>query len=238
MKRLLIAAALVAATVSSCRSSGQEKEDKQDQAGTTAQAGPEEPSKAQATPDGEEKGEGNAESPPEDFIYTQEEPLAHSFFLPGRRFFRGCRETLGFPVEAFLKLVVVEDGKKKLLPKTGDLKGHVKIDSPEKALEFVRLFTDLETHYLFEDSRCIEVRPTDSGVPGYGELPRPEFERWKLVLPVTARIGAGFQVTRAVVDSQSTISMRTEQVSEDGNYLILKEIEVTKEADILFPMYE
>jgi len=170
------------------------------------------------------------------YIISLHEEISRAFVREEWKFFKGSDRPLGLPIEAFLKLVAVKGYEQKILRTTTSLKGYVQIKSPNDALSFVRLFTDLDTHYLFEDSEYIEVRPANKKT-SWGELPVQEFRKLGLKEPSVMKDGEHFVVVRYVVDADRNIFQIQERISPSGDYQITKMILVAKDADILFPMY-
>jgi hypothetical protein len=171
-----------------------------------------------------------------EYIWTDEE-ISRAFFKGDWKFFKGSDELLGVPIEAFLKLVAVKEGEKRILPSTKSFKGYVQIRNSNDALSFVRLFTDIDTHYLFEDSEYIEVCPTIQK-PSWGELSAQDFADLGLSEPLVTKDGEFFLIVRYVVDDNRNIFQIHEQVSVLGDYQIVKKTPVAKDVKILTPIYE
>jgi hypothetical protein len=130
----------------------------------------------------------------------EKSPIKVSFDTKGHQFFKGTDGELGTPAEAFLKLVAVKGDEKTILPATQSLKGYVVLKTPSDALEFVRLFTNLDTQYLFKDADWIEVKNggTDivEGERGFGEMLNFEYQKFALFGPKVEAAGGGFVIER------------------------------------------
>ena len=167
----------------------------------------------------------------------EDEPITVSFDTKGYAFYKGARGLLGTPVERFLRLVAVKGPEKVELPRVADLRGRVGLASPDQALEFVRLFTSPETHYLFPESQVIEPRAA-RGDPGPGEYPEEYGERLQLE-PARARAeGETFVVERNLVDRAGTLLRATERVGQDGAYALERTTTIDAGSPVTFPLYE
>lgn len=175
-----------------------------------------------------------------DFIWVDEKsPVRRDFFVSGWSFYKGCKGVLGTPDEAFLKLVAVRGNLKRILPTRESLKGYVRFSDwgdGESVLAYVRLFTALDTHYLFENNNFIEVRKA-SGSPSWGELVPATYEKLKLHEPTVYQTGPGYGVIRYLVDAEHMIYRANEIVKKDGDYRIATEV-IAKNVEILYPIYE
>jgi len=144
------------------------------------------------------------------------------FLLPGERLGIGYG-LLGDPISAFEKLYLENKHGLTLVTGPAELVGHVRIDSPDKALRYVRLFTspttvksfqlpvwlevvpasvvDLEFLYgrkrtLEEVRRWLEIRREKRE---YGVVTDREWRALRLSAPSVKRVGANFVVTRGLV---------------------------------------
>jgi hypothetical protein len=135
---------------------------------------------------------------------------------------------IGLPDEAFQRVIAVRGDRTRLLRTPADLKGIVRIETDRAALAFVRLFTNLDTFYLFDGDQAgfVEVTPTDAAKVGFAEMPRSEFARLKLFVPRVRSQEDGFVVERCVArglgGSKAIVYEVAEMVSYDGTYSITK----------------
>lgn len=163
------------------------------------------------------------------------------FDTNGYVFYQGRKGEGGFPFQAFAKLVAVKGNEKIILPKTTSLKGYVSIKSLEGALAFVRLFTSVDTDYLFEDSPGIEATSkadASGGKIGYGQVPQNEWERLKLFEPKIRAVDGSFLVERCLLNYNHEIFHSEEKVSTEGEYSISKKETLQKNSKIQLPYYE
>jgi hypothetical protein len=99
------------------------------------------------------------------------EHLKCGFTAPSVDLFRGHTGNQVFaPIEAGMGLVMRANGKVSVIRTIKDLRGHVRIKSPEDALQFVRLTTSLETGFLFEHDEWVEIVPSSlaATIPTFG----------------------------------------------------------------------
>lgn len=169
-----------------------------------------------------------------------------SFETNGYKFYSGYYGEMGDPAEAFLKLIAVKDDQKIILQSTTSLKGYVSIKNEEEALEFVRLFTNPETHYLFEDSDWIEIMHSNTDILGGELLPgmllKSDFEKLGMFEPQVTRIKKKtdvFIIKRCVLNSKNKILTTREVVWANGDYSseIISKSENTSNG-LWFPFYE
>lgn len=178
------------------------------------------------------------DTPLSDFIWIDKSStILRDFFLSNWSFYKGCRGALGTPLEAFLKLVAVSDGERMILPTTKSVEGYVNIKTHGQALSFVRLFTDLDTHYLFDNNEFIEVRPAQN-TPSWGELPLAQFQKLGLKAPSVSGVGSCFFIDRYLVDDDRNIYLVHESVSATGAYMIVSKKLVAAGTSVLIPIYE
>jgi len=150
-----------------------------------------------------------------------------SFDTKGYTFYKGGKGIPGEPMEKYSQLVAVKGDDKVLIPTIPDLKGRVAIKSAEEALDFVRLFTAPETHYLFHDSRYIE--------------PTAEEQRdMNLALkPVTYKETNGsFAIERNLVSRDGKLVRATERVTAEGDYSLEATEVVDEHSPIPYPLYQ
>lgn len=174
----------------------------------------------------------------QDIWIKDDEPISVSFDTKGYRLFKGCRGILGSPSEAFLCLVMVKEDKKILLQRTSELKGHVLIRTKEEALGFVRLFTSLNTHYLFSDSNYIEPSSSDDDNAGIGVYSKIYEKKMKLN-PVRTQVeGSNYVIERNLADQTGKLIRVTERVGSDGSYRIEHEELIDANSPVIYPVYE
>jgi hypothetical protein len=136
--------------------------------------------------------------------------------------------------------VAVRGDDRRILWRTTSLQGYVRITNADQALELVRLFTNLETCFLFEDFDYVEVRRA-SGDPGIGELPAADYDRLHISEPSVERHGDWWAITRYVAverwSDEPEIWWVRELVEVDGAYRLTDRALVTEVADITLPGY-
>jgi len=105
------------------------------------------------------------------------------------------------------------------------LEGHVAIQTPEQALEFVRLFSTPNTWYLSRLERMVEVTAGKEADRARFVVSEERFS--ECCVPPTATLtGAStddvkwFEVRRTVVEEDYRAFAITEAVDSDGNYTI------------------
>lgn len=167
----------------------------------------------------------------------ENKPIPVSFNTDGYVYYQGGRGLLGSPTEAHSRLVAVKGEDRILIPSVADLKGRVVIKGPAKALSFVRLFTAIETHYLFPDSHLVEPREAH-GSPGPGEYTPAYGQRMGLMPARARREGHSFIVERNLVDRQGKLVRGTERVGHDGAYALLKTDVIDEHSPITYPLYQ
>ncbi len=166
-----------------------------------------------------------------------DEPIRISFNAKGYSFYKGGKGLPGAPIEAHLCLTATRGKEKILITSVSDLKGRVVIKSPDEALEFARLFTSMETHYLFQDIHYIEPRET-LGVPGNGEYTNEYKNRLKLKPAACISKDNYFVIERNLVDRESKLFRATEHVGRDGAYSLVKSITLDRRSPIIYPIYQ
>lgn len=172
----------------------------------------------------------------EDVWISEDEPVETSFATPGYTFYVGCRGVLGTPQEAYLRLVAVNGAERLVLDDIEGLEGLVRIDEPAEALEFVRLFTSLETHYLFPSVTYIEPRRTEDE-PGPGEY-TDEYARRIGMEPPRSSVREGvFVVERDLLTNTRRLVRVTEHVEPDGAYTLYDTTGIDERSRIEYPVY-
>jgi hypothetical protein len=150
------------------------------------------------------------------------------FLPPGESLGIGW-STLGLPISAFEKLYLQDKRGLTRVKGQGDLVGHVCIDTVDKALRYVRLFTSPATVRTFDLPVWLEVVPASkvdrdfvygktgrlygmgyvdalrrlpnmkSDVREFGVVSDREWRGFGLRLPTVTEVGADFVVTRGLV---------------------------------------
>lgn len=162
----------------------------------------------------------------EDEIYILEDKPVHvSFANDFDAFFKGGRGILGTPLEAFLRLIGVQGDRKIEIEKIDDLKGKVSITTPDEALEFVRLFSSFDTHYLFKEMQYVEPTPTD-------------YQTHQLKPPQVAPQGNGFLIERNLVDKAGRLLRSKEYTGKDGTYSLLSSDVIDEHSPVHYPLYQ
>jgi hypothetical protein len=178
-----------------------------------------------------------------------DQALAVHLDLGPYRLVPGYQGELGQPIEAFLSLYAVLDGRAVGRIETPiDLFGIVHaVDDEAQALAFVQLFTAPETHYLFPgDETVIDVSVIPDGAPArVSTLPAALARRLGIEAPQVTGGPDGFTVHRSLARAGSltaprTIVRRAERVSREGRYTRLGEVQVAEvgAADLRIPYYE
>lgn len=172
-----------------------------------------------------------------EFWILEGEPIQVSFNTKGVKFYKGGTGILGSPMEAQLRLIGTDGTKKFQISGVRDLEGRVVIGSPEEALEFVRLFSSIETHYLFPDIQYIE--PTlANNAPDPGEYTKEYKQRMNLQSPRYKQEGDGFVIERNLVDRAGKLFRATEHVGRDGAYSLLKALIIDEHSPVTYPTYQ
>lgn len=179
-------------------------------------------------------------------IYISTNPVNCSAFLPAYEYREGCEGLLGFPVEAFLRLVVVHGREVRLLNTTTSLVGYVAITNEAQALEFVRLFSERSTHYLFDDSEYIELSRVNTNGAVVFDVARAKAAGVPVddLSPHVTRLGNGFTVCRYVASREGppaifdhSIFRLTESVANNGAYRIVEKHLAATNIMVQLPMY-
>ncbi len=168
--------------------------------------------------------------------YDKERPVPLSSLVDGWRLYEGEGELTGVPREAFARLFAVRGDEARILYRTTSLAGYVRIETAEQALEMVRLFSSVDTGYLFEDFGEVEIRMA-KGEPELGEITEEEYRRLRISEPSVTRHGASFVITRCLADEQHHAWRVRELVHEDGSYRLTDRALVAEVVDITLPGY-
>lgn len=178
-----------------------------------------------------------------DFIWTSCKEVKCSAFNPDYTFFEGCRGVMGLPAEAFMRLVAVRGPTKYMLNTRTSLVGFVQIDTEQKALGFVRLFSKRETHYLFDDADFIELPPYVAGSPFWHNIDSANRARLAGIpidnppVEVTKSNGT-YRITRYGMDWDRRVLKVTEIVGTNGTYAIADRQILAHDIWALMPVYE
>jgi|GEM_PF-5830869 len=173
----------------------------------------------------------------DDIWILEDQAIRVSFDTKGYTFFKGGKGMLNTPIERHLQLVAVKGDDKVVIPTIPDLKGRVVIKSPEEALEFVRLFTAPETHYLFHDSRYIEPHLV-SATPSIVEYSDDYQKRMNLQPVETGREDGAFTIHRNLVSPPRRLIRASERVDEDGGYSIVETEVIDEHSPVAYPIYQ
>jgi hypothetical protein len=168
---------------------------------------------------------------------NEDEPIRGSFGTKGYTFYKGARGVLGTPPEASLRLIAVKGEEMVEISSVPELRGFVEISAPDEALEYVRLFTSIETHYLFPDVQYLEPRAARDD-PGLGEFTAEYAQRMNLAPASSDPADDHFVVKRNLVDRAGELFRSTEQVGGDGAYLLVTRTTIDKDSPIVYPIYE
>jgi hypothetical protein len=174
---------------------------------------------------------------PDDLRIFTDRAIPVSFDTGGYRFCRGGRGILHTPVEANLHLVYVKGREKILLLRVSDLEGRVRIDTPGQALEFVRLFSAPDTHYLFPDYPYMEPRKGGEQT-GPGEYTPSYAAKMNLAEPAAGREEGAFIVERNLLDRQNRLFRSRERVGPDGHYALDHVQIIDARSPISYPLYQ
>lgn len=161
-----------------------------------------------------------------------DEALDVKLALHPYRLIPGYRGELGLPVEAFLALYAVREGRPVASIETPtDLSRFVTtIQDEGEALSFVQLFTAPETQHLFpKDETVIDLSVVPDSAPArVGTVAASLGRELGVEEPHVTRTADAFIITRSLVRAISlsgprVVLRRTERVSEDGRYQLLRE---------------
>lgn len=149
------------------------------------------------------------------------------------------------PYEGDVRIFIMKGQQIIRLVKTlHDLQGSVFIDTPEKAIEFVRLRTSQQTYFLFRPEILTEVfkRPPGKLPQGiFGGACSPDvFEKHHLTNLTWVERDQFFEITRYVLsflwggfhsDDPVELYRMIERVYKDGGYLIVEKKLIVSEVD-------
>lgn len=139
--------------------------------------------------------------------------------------------SIGLPIDVYHRLCLIRKDGVRPIVTPGDLKGFVKIDTSENALEFVRLFSSPATYFKFPETRYMEVDISGSAITGRigGLFPegvrkvpvkvRREGDRFCVRRPVAVlRKGEGNMDVARAVGIVVGVAVLDERVGQDGDY--------------------
>jgi hypothetical protein len=171
-------------------------------------------------------------------IWLQEDPPVHvSFNSGGYTLYRGARGVLGTPPEAYLRLFAVRGEEKREVASPAALQGLVRIDDPAQALDFVRLFTSLDTHSLFPSLEMVEPRLA-SGPPRAGEY-AGDYARQAGLSPASARgEGDAFIVEQNLLERSGALHRVTSRVGRDGGSSELSRRVIDAHSPVSYPIFQ
>lgn len=168
----------------------------------------------------------------------ESEPVQVSYTTKGYTFYKGGTGILGTPIEHQLRLVAVKGKEKTMIASVADLKDRVNIMTPEQALDFVRLFTAPETHFLLSDSAYIEPRLTNDRISGVGEYTAEYNKQMQLKAEVLKTDVDGFVIERNLLDKTGKLFRVIERVSKNGVYALEKKVLIDDKPPIAYPLYQ
>lgn len=126
-------------------------------------------------------------------------------------------------------------GVRILLVHPDNLLGKVQIRDPQKALEFVRFFSSVETFFNVHLGGCVEIVDTSTDDLFYRVEPATFKRYFKRAAAEAQGVGnddsLSFVVSRAVVCSDQAVYQLTEQVFPDGMYFEISKKRILKRAD-------
>ncbi len=150
------------------------------------------------------------------------------------------RELAAYPEVVNRNLMLKVDNRVVKLNALSQLRGHVRIDSPQQALDFVRFRTSLYTFFYWRGRRFFEVIPDDA----VAKMPTYGFDRYyethpggagdagvispgayrleKFTAPTVTRSGDHFEVVRWLyfpgLPQPGTVRLVRETIGADGSY--------------------
>ena len=160
-----------------------------------------------------------------------------TFDTKGYVLYKGCTGVVGLPMEAYLRLVLVKGEAKIELANASKLKGRVIIKNSEEALEFARLITSIDTHYLFPDIDYIEPQEGNNAEI-IGTYSKEYGKRLGLRPTNASSEGAVYRIERNLVDKSQRLYRTTESVGKDGAYSITKLDLIDEKSPVIFPVYQ
>jgi hypothetical protein len=126
-------------------------------------------------------------------------------------------------------LIAARDGDRRIIFRTTSLKGYVNISTPEQALEFVRLFSDTNTFYLFKpNNRQDDFLEVTLEATKLGDLHVPS--------PIVTSFEGYFRIERFVCAYDGVLYKIQEKLSPDGEYVITKRDTISTKLQAWLPM--
>lgn len=179
---------------------------------------------------------------PIQLMFNLEIPVSAS--LSGYRLVPGTDRPLGLPVEGFLRLYAVDpSGTPRLIRTLLDVLTLVQeVRSEEEAAQLLCLDTAPQTHFLFPEARCLDVRPcTRLRQPG-DVIERAAFAAGYRA-PTCVADGDVFRMSRDLVrlDGRPYVLVRrTEHLSRTAKYCLVGEraLGVIDSSEVMLPQYE
>ena len=167
---------------------------------------------------------------------SRKDSLKLSSLKPGYMLYKGGY-ALGTGHPLTNSLVLVHDKKRRLILRSTNLKGSVLLQDSSQAIEYARLFTNIETFYLFKDpspdNSFIELRPA-TGKPSYGEMTKEELKRLGMRSPWVVHDADHFYITRYLLSTLHNLYKVDETIGFDGDYQIKKTL-ILSHMDIPLP---
>lgn len=152
---------------------------------------------------------------------------------------------VGTPKENFERLVLKVEKSGQEIPVRGpkDLYRYVQIANAKAALQFVRLFTRPDSHYMFENVQRIEL---GSGGPEVQTIPPTLAHELDLREPKVSQLENGYQIVRFLLRPETAteplaILRVTETVDARGRYERSEEtVRAGKEklSGVFYPVYQ
>ena len=108
-----------------------------------------------------------------------------------------------------------------------DFRTHVRIETEKEALAYVTMFTGIDTHFMFSDSRGIRIFERDEDQTVFGSISKEWWSRLNLKQPMTKAVNSHFVVDGPLLvypkhpGSKAKIVRIQERVSRDGRYEIV-----------------
>jgi hypothetical protein len=136
---------------------------------------------------------------------------------------------VGAPWAAFLRLAIVRGGHFSPVAWPGDLRGSVRLKTPQDALSFIRLFSSVDTYDRFSEYGWLEIEqvgPASSSQPtrfACARVPKADFARLGLCDAQIEECEEGFRFCRSVVRADwlraTEVAILDETVGRDGEYV-------------------
>ena len=171
--------------------------------------------------------------------------ISVSALPPGYRLVPGTEGSLGLPIEAFLRLYAVDaSGTAKRVETLSDVLALVKeVRSEMEALQLLQLETAPDTHFLFKNSRYLDVHVC-TPIERVGDMTEAAAVAAGYRNPSLEVVEDGYQLSRDLVrlkgDDAPALVRRNEHLSRTASYRLLSEstISLIDESKIMLPDYE